>query len=155
MHLVPIKEHLSENIGICNHPDCQEIIEMTVAYYQKIGFTPPWIGYLVIHSEEIVGSGGFKGKPKNGVVEIAYGTFEKSRNQGIGSQICKLLVDLSLTSDPAVIITARTLPEHNFSTKILAKNNFKYIGIVHDPEDGDVWEWHFQSAFASPHTLSD
>jgi hypothetical protein len=39
------------------------------------------------------------------------------------------------------VITARTLPEENHSTKILRKNSFTFVGSVMDPEDGEVWEW--------------
>ena len=91
-----------------------------------------------------MGGGAFKGQPINGKVEIAYGTFEKFRKQGIGTKICKQLIDLSLKTDPSIRITSRTFPEKNFSTKILGKNNFEFIGIVNDPEDGDVWEWEFK-----------
>ena len=88
-----------------------------------------------------VGSAAFKGPPKDGVVEIAYGTFEPYRQTGIGTEICKLLVELALKTDPAIRITARTLPQQNFSTKILETNGFEFSGMVNDPEDGDVWEW--------------
>jgi RimJ/RimL family protein N-acetyltransferase len=71
---------------------------------------------------------------------------EKYRRQGIGTQICKLLVDLSLRTDPTVQITARTLPEKNFSTRVLEKNNFKFSGVVNDPDDGEVWEWAYEGA---------
>jgi len=54
------------------------------------------------------------------------------------------LVELSLETDPSVKITARTLPENNFSTKILEKNSFSFIGTVDDPDDGPVWEWEFK-----------
>jgi hypothetical protein len=49
-----------------------------------------------------------------------------------------------LKTNTAVKITARTLPQRNFSTKILEKNEFEFAGIVNDPEDGDVWEWVYQ-----------
>jgi RimJ/RimL family protein N-acetyltransferase len=93
----------------------------------------------------LVGSAGFKGPPINGAVEIAYVTFEKYRKQGIGAAICKAIIDLSLKTDPFIKIRARTLPEKNFSNRILEKNNFEFIGTVNDPEDGDVWEWEFKS----------
>ena len=89
----------------------------------------------------LVGCGAFKGAPQNGAVEIAYGTFEPFRQKGIGTEICKLLVELSLKTDPSVTITARTLPQKNFSTRILEKNGFIFSGTVNDPDDGDVWEW--------------
>ena len=33
--------------------------------------------------------------------------------------------------------------ESNASNKILEKNGYRFSGIVHDPEDGDVWEWQY------------
>lgn len=145
LRLLPINKNPEDNPEFINNPLCQDTIYMTLDFYKKIGFTPPWICYYAKQGDNLVGSAGFKGQPVNGTVEIAYGTFEKYRKQGIGVKICKALVDLSLRIDPFIKITARTLPERNFSTRILEKNNFEFIGIVNDPEDGDVWEWKFKS----------
>jgi RimJ/RimL family protein N-acetyltransferase len=87
---------------------------------------------------------GYRRKPVNGKIEIAYGTIERYRQKGVGTTICKLLVNLALAADPSIRITARTLPEENFSTRILMKNRFVFTGTVNDPEDGDVWEWQYQ-----------
>ena len=141
MELLPIKENLSENEQFTSNLLCKETLNMTIDFYKKVGFVPPWICYYVAKDGNIVGSAGIKGKPVNGTIEIAYGTIEQYRRQGIGTEICRLLVGLSLKTDPDVRITARTLPENNFSTRILEKNNFEFIGIVDDPEDGEVWEW--------------
>src|SRR6266487_2416953 len=97
--------------------------------------------HLIPIKENIEDNKEFTGAPQNGTVEIAYGTFEPYRQKGIGTEICKLLVEISLRTDPSVKITARTLPQRNFSTKILEKNGFEFSGVVNDPEDGDVWEW--------------
>lgn len=105
----------------------------------------PWIGYLVKRNDNIIGTAGFKGPPQNGIVEIAYGTFEKYRNQGFGTAICNLLVSLSLKTSPAIEITARTFSKDNFSASILLKNNFKCVGTVNDRDDGEVWEWLFKT----------
>ncbi len=144
MELIPIKETLEENKEFISNPLCIETIQMTIDFYKKVGFVQPWIGYYAKENGEFVGSAGFKGKPINGIIEIAYGTLEQYRKQGIGTAICKLLVHLSLQTDPSLKITARTLPEENFSTKILKKNNFIFIGTVNDVEDGEVWEWLFK-----------
>jgi RimJ/RimL family protein N-acetyltransferase len=146
MELLPVKETLEENQEFVNDPVCQESIYMTIDFYKRVGYNPPWICYYVRHDGDLVGNAGIKGKPVNGAIEIAYGTMEKYRQQGIGTQICKLLVDLSLRTDPSVQITARTLPEKNFSTRILEKNNFKFSGVVNDPEDGEVWEWVYEGS---------
>jgi [ribosomal protein S5]-alanine N-acetyltransferase len=145
MELIPINERPEENEEFINDPLCQETIYMTIGFYKKVGFVPPWIGYYAKQNGDLVGSAGFKGQPINGTVEIAYGTIEKFRKQGIGTLICKELVDLALKTDPTIRITARTLPEKNFSTRILQKNNFILMGTVNDPEDGEVWEWVYKS----------
>ena len=144
MQLIPIKETFEENEEFVNNPLCQDTIHMTIDFYKRVGYVEPWIGYYAEENGDIVGSGGFKGQPINGTVEIAYGTIEKYRNQGIGTAICKLLVELSLKTDPSIEITARTLPEENYSVRVLKKNHFLFIGTVNDPEDGEVWEWLYQ-----------
>jgi ribosomal-protein-alanine N-acetyltransferase len=144
MELIPIKETPEENKIFINDPLCHESLHMTIEFYKKVGFVPPWIGYYAKQNGDLVGCAAFKGKPVDGTIEIAYGTFEQYRKQGIGTAICKQLIDLSLKTDPSIKITARTLPEENFSTRILKKNNFIFSGIVHDPEDGEVWEWVLQ-----------
>jgi len=142
--LIPVNKELEDNQEFAHNPLCKETLSMTIEFFKRIGFVPPWIGYYAELNGQLVGSGAFKGQPMNGKVEIAYGTMELFRNQGIGTKICRTLVELSLKIDPSIRITARTLPENNFSTRILKKNNFVFVGMVNDPEDGDVWEWEYQ-----------
>ena len=144
MELIPVQATLEENPEFVNHPDCQESISMTIDFYKVVGFNPPWIGYYANQDGRLVGCGAFKGQPVDGKVEIAYGTFEALRTQGIGTEICRQLVMLSMKANAAVRITARTLPEENHSTKILRKNGFDLLGIVFDKDDGDVWEWEYR-----------
>jgi len=143
MKLIPVKERLEENREF-NNPLYKEIVEMTIDFYKRIGYVPPWIGYFVELNGEIVGSAGIKGKPVDGKIEIAYGTMEAFRHKGIARRICRELVELSLKTDPTITITARALSENNFSAKVLKRNNFVCTGMVNDPEDGDVWEWEYQ-----------
>jgi RimJ/RimL family protein N-acetyltransferase len=144
MELIPIKETLEDNEEFLNHPLCREILPMSVDYYKKIGYAAPWVGYFAQQNGELVGSAGFKGAPVNGKIEIAYGTFEAFQNRGIGTKICKQLVEISLQTDPSVKITARTLENDGYSAKILIKNHFTSVGTVIDPEDGEVWEWVYE-----------
>lgn len=145
IELIPIKETLAENEIFRQHPLCQETLYMTLDYYTKIGFNPPWICYYTAQNGDLVGSAGIKGQPQNQTIEIAYGTFEAVRNQGIGTKVCKALIDLVNKHDSSIKITARTLPESNFSTRILSKNHFVFVGSVIDSEDGEVWEWMYQA----------
>ncbi len=147
MNLIPIGKTKAENQRLFAHPDCQEHVDsldQSIAFFDRIGYDPPWIGYIAQVNDHLVGVAAYKGKPQNGRVEIAYGTFPANQQQGIGTQIARHLVLLAEQTDPSVTITARTLPEENYSTRILRKNGFIWQGVVHDDEDGDVWEWVYQ-----------
>lgn len=142
MQLLPIDVDETKNHKFFINPECISVLKVYPDYYKKVGYNPPWIGYFVtIDGNEMIGACGYKGKPKDGKIEIAYGTFEKHQNKGIGTEICRQLVLLSLQTDPAIKITARTLQDSYASIKILEKNGFECLGIVVDEEDGDVLEW--------------
>ena len=144
IELIPILPSIEENSAFAYNPDCADTLQMSIDFYKVVGYSPPWICYYAHVDDLLVGGAAFKGKPVDNKVEIAYGTLPQYRNKGIGSEICRHLVLLSQTTDPSVIITARTLPEENYSTKILKKNNFNLLGEVWDKEDGNVWEWLYQ-----------
>lgn len=146
IQLLPIHKTLSENQHFLAYPDCEPGLAMTVSFFNRVGYTPPWIGYFAELDGNLVGSCAFKGKPKGGRVEIAYGTFPAYQHQGIGAELCRQLVQLALTTDPTITVTARTLPEESYSTRILRKNGFVCLGTVWEEEDGDVWEWMYKYA---------
>jgi hypothetical protein len=101
---------MDENPEFVNNLHCRESLQMTVDFYKRIGFSPPWIGYYVMENEMLVGSAAFKGKPVNGQIEIAYGTFEEFRKQGVGTKICKILVNLSYEQiQPSGLLPGRCL----------------------------------------------
>ena len=142
MLLLPIDVDDSQNMKFRENPECIPVLDVYPDYYKKVGYNKPWIGYFAtIHGQEIIGAGGYKGKPKDGKVEIAYGTFKKHEGQGIGTEICRQLVLLSLRTDPAIRITARTFQDGHASMGILKKNGFVCLGIVYDEDDGNVLEW--------------
>lgn len=143
IELLPIKELLRDNGEFYDNPDCQDSLQMSLLFYAKVGYRIPWIGYYVRMNGKLVGSAGFKGKPIDNKVEIAYGTFPSFQKMGIGTEICRQLVQLARATDPAVRIMARTLMEENYSARILRKNGFKWLGVVMDSDDGEVWEWEY------------
>jgi RimJ/RimL family protein N-acetyltransferase len=141
MTFEPIHIDEDQTLEIYANADCQEIFKSYPAYYYKVGYKPPWIGYFVIRNDKVVGVGGFIGEPKDGKVEIAYGTFKEYEGQGIASFACKQLILIAKTTAPEIIITAKTSPENNASTKILERNGFEFTGVVQDEGIGDAWEW--------------
>ena len=146
MKLLPIDKDETLKKEFLANPECIEILSVFRDLYIRVGFEKPWIGYFAtLENNEIIGVAGFKGKPKNGKVEISYGTFKNYQQQGIGTELCHQLVLLSLQKDKKVKITARTLPENNASTRILKKNGFEFSGPVWDEDDGNVWEWEYKT----------
>lgn len=134
---------LSENKKdeIFDSPECQKLLEIYDEYYPKNGFNPPWVGYLIIKENKIVGSCGFTGKPIDGKVEIAYWTFKEYEGLGIASFACKELISIAKKENPKITLTAKTAPLVNASTRILEKNGFTFSRIVQDEEIGDAWLW--------------
>jgi ribosomal-protein-alanine N-acetyltransferase len=145
MKLLPIQKLLEDNPDFISHPDCKESLQLSIAFYKKKGYFPPWIGYYVQQDGKLIGSAGFKGAPQDGQVLISYGTFPQFQNQGLGTRICQELVRLALEADPTLKVRARTLPEKNYSTKILRKNGFELFGTSWDEEEGQVWEWEYRN----------
>lgn len=138
-----IQPTLEQNTEFLSRLENTEVLDMTIKFYARVGYSLPWVGYFAMIDDEIVGSAGFKGRPLQGKVEIAYGTVPAFQNRGIGTEICRLLINIARTTDPGIIVTARTLRKESHSTKILRKNNFAKKGTVIDPEDGKVWEWEY------------
>ncbi|GAB3640254.1 GNAT family N-acetyltransferase [Spirosoma arcticum] len=145
MELLPIGATINENERFADHPDCQVGLSLTIDYFDKIGYKPPWIGYFAQIDNKLVGSAGFKSEPKEGKVEVAYSTFPQYQRQGLGSEMCRRLVVIALQTNPAIKITARTLEQENYSTRILKKNGFECVGTIWDQEDGTVLEWEYRS----------
>lgn len=145
MRLLPIDTNEEKNVRFLQNPECVEVLNVYPAFYKKVGFTKPWIGYFVsLYGEEVIGVGGYKGKPANNKIEIAYGVFQNHQGKGVATAICKELVQLSLQTDPTVRITARTLHDGFASQAVLKKNGFECMGTVLDEEDGEVLEWEFK-----------
>lgn len=147
MHLIPIDIDETKNAPFRGNEECANVLDVYPGFYKRVGYNKPWIGYLMtLDGTEIIGVGGYKGKPADGKVEIAYGTFKKYQGQGIGTEICRQLVLLSMQTEPGIRITARTLQDSHASMRILEKNGFECLGIVFDEEDGAVLEWEYKKA---------
>jgi ribosomal-protein-alanine N-acetyltransferase len=151
MQLLPIDIDDTKNNRFRDTPACRDLLDVYAEYYQLNGYNPPWIGYFAVsNAGEPVGAGGYKGMPKEGKVEIAYTTFNGYEGQGIGTEICRQLVLLSLQTNSSIQITARTLPDGESSKHILARNGFTCRGTIHDDEDGEVLEWTLTDATYFP-----
>ena len=125
-----------------------EVAKAYVGLYERMRPMAPWIGYLAEDeaSGDIIGSCGFKGPCRDGVVEIAYYSFPGYERRGFATEMARLLTDLALRQPEVRIVCAHTLPEENASVRILRRLQFTHLGTVDDPEDGPVWRWERQTS---------
>ena len=114
---------------------------MYMTFYARIGEKAPWLGYFILEHGRVVGTCGFVGPPADGEVEIAYWTFPEFEGRGVAFAASGALIRIARNADPALVITAKTAPEANASTRILEKHGFVRAGIVQDHEIGDAWRW--------------
>jgi RimJ/RimL family protein N-acetyltransferase len=130
----------SENIGPL--PEiAREVGAANAAFYEAVGFVPPWIAYFALRESDIVGTCAFKGRPGSTGVEIAYFTFPDHEGRGIGTAMARRLLTIAHSESSEIPVIAHTLPEKNASTAILSRLGFVCEGEVEDPDDGTVWRW--------------
>jgi [ribosomal protein S5]-alanine N-acetyltransferase len=142
MRLLPILRGGALPEGVSPLPEAADgVLAATSALYEAMGFIPPWICYIAVASDKVVGTCGFKGAPSHGRIEIAYFTFPGYEGKGIATQMARQLVSIARDADPDVIVAAQTLPGRNASHRILEKLGFTCLGPLEHPEDGTVLEW--------------
>lgn len=103
----------------------------------------PWWSWLPVLKDEnlLIGNCGYKGVPKDGMVEIGYEVIPEFRGIGLATEIAAVLADNAFKFTKVTHIIAHTLPEENASCKVLSKCGFKFVEEVNDPEDGMIWKW--------------
>ncbi|HEY5884004.1 MAG TPA: GNAT family N-acetyltransferase [Pyrinomonadaceae bacterium] len=103
-----------------------------------------WWTYLFVHKPDqtLIGLGGFKGLVNDeGVVELGYAIAPDYRRRGLASEATLGMIQYAFAHPEIKRVDAHTLPEKNPSTGVLEKVGMKFVGPVHDPDDGEVWHW--------------
>lgn len=84
---------------------------------------------------ELVGSAGFKGSPKSGVVEIGYSMLEAQQRNGYCTEAVRALIRWAFSHPELKMVIAHTLPDLKPSIRVMEKCGFVFAG--HGPlEDG-------------------
>lgn len=125
------------------HDVARASVMSTVELYSRVGWAPPWIGYLAFEDDLCVGTCAFTRAPSGGAVEIAYFTFPGHEGRGVATRMAERLVSISLGFAPEVAVTAHTLPGESASTRILRKVGFALVGPTMHAQDGLIWAWRF------------
>ena len=124
----------------------KEVCQQTAALYRSAGSFAPWLGYLVLENEIVVGTCAFRSPPRNREVEIAYFTFPDFEGQGLATEMARQLIEIAQATVPGIRIFAFTLPEKNASNRILRKLGFGFAGETRDEDDRVVWRWELTPA---------
>ncbi len=102
----------------------------------------PWGPRLFLAGEppELVGWGGFKGPPQDGVVELGYEIAASRRERGLATAAARAMVAEAFADDRVMTIIAHTLPEPNASTRVLEKVGFRFDAEARE-RDTPVWRF--------------
>ena len=124
-------------------PEYPWVFEFTLEALQEQTGQAEWRMYYFLDPElgVLVGSGGYKGPPKDGTVEIGYEIAPGFRGQGYATAAVRQLVDRAFNTVEVAAVEARTLPRTNASGAVLTKAGFACQGTVPDDQTGQAWLW--------------
>ena len=77
----------------------------------------------------VLGSVVFKGRPTDGIAEVAYGIEDSSRGQGLATEATRASVDWALAQDGIVAVQATTFPWHVASLGVIRKLGMTPCGV--------------------------
>lgn len=89
-----------------------------------------WNLWFCIRREprELIGNAGFKGSPKDGLVEIGYSMLEKHQLQGYATEAVRGLLSWAFQSPEVQRVVADTLPGLGSSIRVMEKSGFAFVG---------------------------
>jgi RimJ/RimL family protein N-acetyltransferase len=119
----------------------RDVCDKTVTLYEPAGSYPPWMGYLALQNDTIIGTCAFRSPPRNGEVEIAHFTFPDFQGRGLATEMVRQLIEIARSAEPEIKIFAFTLPEKNASNRILQKLAFQFAGETQDEDQRHAWRW--------------
>jgi ribosomal-protein-alanine N-acetyltransferase len=102
-----------------------------------------WWAYLPVlkRTNTLLGSCGFKGEPRQGMVEIGYEVAEPFRGWGLATEMAKGLIQRAFRSNDVQYVQAHTLAVENESGSVLKKCGMQKVEELEDAEDGKLWRW--------------
>jgi RimJ/RimL family protein N-acetyltransferase len=144
------EESLAKSLGVNLAPEWTENGEPAFRWtYDKLtqpGAKPEWWSYLPVLKAEnlLIGSGGYKGEPQQGMVEIGYEIAKAYRCKGLATEMAGALIRSAFAHTEVTKVQAHTLAVENESGSVLKKCGMKKVAEVDDPEDGKIWRWEIE-----------
>ena len=86
-------------------------------------------------ARQLVGNGGFKGAPKDGMVEVGYSILPEFQRNGYATEATRGLIEWAFSQPEVDRVAAETLPKLEPSLAVMRKCSMKYAGKG-APEEG-------------------
>ena len=107
----------------------------------RTGPADPWGVHLFFDEDgALVGNGGWKGAPTDGMAELGYAVAPARQRRGIATAVVRELLSRGRAAGVRLVI-AHTLPQRSASTTVLDRCGFAHVDELIDPDDGVVWRW--------------
>ena len=122
-------------------PQFPEAIGFTISRLAMHPHEADWWMHYFLVSGLIVGSGGFVGRPKKGVVEIGYEIAPGFQGHLYGLGAAAALVEQAFDSGEVRSVIAHTLAAEGPSTKVLERLGFENEAEIQDEVGNTLWRW--------------
>lgn len=130
--------------GWLSFPDARAAMEPSYEHLKAHPSVLGWWTYFFLHKTDraLIGLGGYKGEPDaEGAAEIGYSIAPGYQRRGLATEAALGMIEHAFSDSRVRQVIAHTLPEKNTSTRVLERVGMRFLGPVHDPEDGEVWRW--------------
>jgi ribosomal-protein-alanine N-acetyltransferase len=91
---------------------------------------------------ELVGWGGFKGPPRDGVVELGYEIAATRQGRGLATAAVRAMLAEAFADERVTTVIAHTLAERNASNRVLEKAGFAFDRKA---REGDQVVWRYSA----------
>ena len=105
----------------------------------RVWFSP--FVFIANRLNRIIGTGGFKGFPVDGRVEIGYGVAEQLRGQGFATAAVRELLHVAFSEPGVAEVYAETATDNAPSRRVVEKVGFRHLGQRATEGDGTVDQW--------------
>jgi len=102
--------------------------------------------FVLDEPRTLVGWGGFKGPPRDGVMELGYAVAPSWEGRGLATAAVRELLREAFAAPEVQAVLAHTLAEPGPSVRVLAKAGFVHDGEAHDDEVGKAWRFRLDPA---------
>jgi len=97
--------------------------------------------FVVGEPRTLVGWGGFKGRPRDGAVELGYAVAPGWEGRGVATAAVRELLREAWAAPEVQAVLAHTLAGPGASVRVLEKTGFVHDGAREDDDLGTVWRF--------------